>query len=116
MLDPPDGRLYVAAVARDRKMLGTRADGPGAGRRAGKESRRQKVDRRLAEPCCDMRVDRVLVNLAWRTDLQQSPALDDTDARRHRHRFGLVMGDIEDGGAEIGLDALEFKPHFAAQL
>src|SRR6185503_21225087 len=116
MLDPLDGRLYVTAAARDRQVFGARANGHGPARRTGKESRRQQVDRRLAKPRGDMSVDRVLVDLARRTYLQQPPALDDTDARSHGHRFGLIMGDIEDGRAEIGLDTLEFKPHFTTQL
>ena len=89
---------------------------PGACRHTGKQGRRQQVDRRLAKPRGDMGVDRVLIDLAWCSYLQQPPALDDTDARRHRHRFGLIMGDIENGCAEIGLDTLQFKPHFTAQL
>ena len=67
VLDPFDGRLYVAAAARDRQVLGARADGPGPARRTGKEGRRQQIDRRLAKPRGDMNVDRVLVDLAWRT-------------------------------------------------
>ena len=33
-----------------------------------------------------------------------------------RHRLGLVVGDIEDGRAELLLDALELEPQFGAQL
>ena len=116
MLDPLDGRLYVAAAARDRQVLGARANGHGPARHTGKESRRQQVDRRLAKPRGDMSIDRVLVDLARRTYLQQPPALNDTDALSHGHRFSLIMGDIDYGRAKIGLDTLQFKPHFTAQL
>ena len=87
-----------------------------ARRHAGEQGRGQQVDRGLAEPRGDIGVDRILVDLPRRSDLHQPAGLDHADPRRHGHGFGLIVGDIEDGGAEIGLDALEFEPHLAAQL
>ena len=116
MFDPSDGRRHVAAAARDRQVLGSRADGLGSARRAGKDVRRKEVDRRLAKPCGDVGIDRVFVDLARGADLQQPSGLDHADAGSHGHRFCLIMGDIEDGGAENGLDAFKFEAHFAAQL
>ena len=116
MLDPLDRRRHVAAAARDRQVLGACANGRGVGRHAGKETCRKQVYHRLAKPRGDIGVDRVLVNLARRTNLHELPCLDHADARGHGHRFGLIVGDVQDGRSEIGLDALELKAHFAAQL
>ena len=63
-----------------------------------------------------MGVDRVLIDLARRADLHQPSGLDHADTGSHGHRFGLIVGNIEDGRPEIGLDALKFKAHFAAQF
>jgi len=49
MLDSLDGRRHVYAAARDRQVLGSRANGPGSARRSRKDVRRKQVDRGLAK-------------------------------------------------------------------
>ena len=38
------------------------------------------------------------------------------DARRHRHRLDLVVGDIDDGGADALVQPLDLHPHLDAQF
>ena len=38
------------------------------------------------------------------------------DPRRHRHRLDLVVGDIDDGGADALMQPLDLHPHLDAQL
>ena len=42
--------------------------------------------------------------------------IEDRDAVAHRQRFLLVVGDIEEGDADLGLDALELGLHLLAEL
>ena len=57
-----------------------------------------------------------VVDLARRADLDQPARLDDADAVGHGHGLGLVVGDVEDGGAELLLDALQLEPEVGAEL
>ena len=34
----------------------------------------------------------------------------------HRHRFGLIMGDIDHGDADLAMDAFELDLHLLAQI
>jgi len=116
MFDTPDGCRHVSTAGRNHQVLRPRANRRSAGWRAGKYLRRQKVYRRLTKPCRDMGVDRVLIDLARRADLHQPSGLDHADTGSHGHRFGLIVGNIEDGRPEIGLDALKFKAHSPRSL
>ena len=51
-----------------------------------------------------------------RADLNQRSSVQDADARRHCHRLGLVVRDVEHRCAEIGLDVLELDAQLGAQL
>ena len=92
-------------------MLRARADRARAGWRAavGQKPGRDQVDARLAEPRGDIDAARAFEDFARRSDLDQPALVQDADAVRHRHRFDLVMGDVEDGGAEILLDVLQLQ-------
>src|SRR5579871_1076730 len=122
MLDPGDlaDRISIDCFG-DLQMLRAGADG---GRRRwdcdfGKKARRHQVDRRLTKTRRDMKIGRVLVDFSRAVYLDQAPPLDDADPARHGHGFDLVMGNIEDGGAEILLDALqlqsEIRPEFCIE-
>src|SRR6202042_2297278 len=76
----------------------------------------REVDRRAAQARGHVDVARTLVNLSWRADLRQAAVLDNADAGAKRHRLRLVVGDIEDRGAELSLDALELDAQFGPQL
>src|SRR5436305_146628 len=51
MFDSPDRRRHVSAAAHDGQVFGSRANDLGSARRAGKDVRRQEIDRGLAKPC-----------------------------------------------------------------
>ncbi len=44
------------------------------------------------------------------------PGAHDGDAIRHRHRLLLVVGDEDEGDADLALDALQLDLHLLAQL
>ena len=119
VLDPLD-LAHGRAVARlgDAQVLRTRSDRlRSRWRRAGRdEPRWNQIDRRLAEARRHIDVSRVGIDFARRADLDQHALLDDADPVRHRHGFGLVVGDVEDRRAELLLDALQLEAQIGAQL
>src|ERR1700690_794063 len=83
---------------------------------AGEKARRHQVDPRLAETRRDMEIGGVLVDFSRAVYLDQAPLLDDTDPARHGHGLDLVMGNVEDGGAQILLDALQLQSEIRPEL
>ena len=61
-------------------------------------------------------IHRPLVDFAGRADLKNAAVIEDRDAVAHGQRFLLVMGDIEEGNADFGLDALELGLHLLPEL
>ena len=60
--------------------------------------------------------DRVFVDLARGAELDQAALVEDADMGGHRHRLDLVMGHVKEGGAQVGVDALQLDPQVGAQL
>ena len=85
-------------------------------RRAGQEIGRDQIDARRSESGSDIEIIWAFVDLARRSELNQASVPDHADAARHRHGFNLIVCDVEDGRAEIELDALDLKPQFGAKL
>ena len=111
--------------------LGTHADRAAArrGRRAQAERPSQHlqpavvaddaghgVDLGTADEFRDADVPRVFVDLGRRADLDDVPLDHDGDAARHRHRLGLVVGDVDEGGLQLAMQLGEFGAHMHPQL
>ena len=75
---------------------------------------RQQVD--LAEELGDEAVRRTLVDLLRRCDLQQFAVVEDRDPRGQRQRLALIVGDEDEGRAELLMQPLHFVLHPAAQV
>ena len=68
-----------------------------------------------ANELCDEEVRGTLVELARRTDLRDGPKLEHHDLVGECHRFHLVMGHVNHGGAEILVKLGNFIPHLHPQ-
>ena len=75
-----------------------------------------EVHRRRADEAGDEQVDRVLVQRLRGVDLLEHALAHDGDPVAHRHRLGLVVGDVDRRDAEVVLDAGDLGPHLHAQL
>ena len=58
----------------------------------------------------------MLVERLRGVDLLQLALADHRDAVTHRHRLGLVVGDVDGRDAEVVLDARDLGAHLHAQL
>ena len=67
------------------------------------EPRHESIDRRIKHP-------------RWRIVLLQQPTVHHCHAVGHGHRLQLVMSHIDDGGIQVLVEPLEFRPHLPAQL
>ena len=63
----------------------------------------------------DEAVRRAVVELERRADLLDHPAVQHHDAVGHGHRLGLVVGDVDHGGVELGVEPAELDPHLRAE-
>ena len=64
----------------------------------------------------DELVARVLVELLGRAHLFDPALVEDGDAVAHRQRLVLVVGDVDEGDADLALDRLQLQLHLLAQL
>ena len=58
----------------------------------------------------------LVVELLRRAELLEAAAVHDGDVIGQHQRLGLIVGDVDEGGAERGLQLLEFDLHVLAQL
>src|SRR5215211_6172348 len=74
-----------------------------------------KVHRGATYEAGNKDVVRVVVHLLWGVDLLDDAVLEDDDPVRHRHRLGLVVGDIDCGGpdavVQLGVEVREWLVH-----
>ena len=82
----------------------------------GLEPRRHRVHRRRAHEAGDEQIGRIAVHRVGVGELLHLALMHHGDARRHRHRLDLVVGDIDDGGADALMQPLDLHPHLDAQL
>ena len=75
------------------------------------EIRLEEVHRRIADEPGDEPVVRRVVTLQWRADLLEDTVVEDGDPVAHRHRLGLVVGDVDRRHVEVFLEALKLGPH-----
>ena len=59
---------------------------------------------------------RPLVDVARRADLDDAAVVEDGDAVGHRQRLALVVGDEDEGDAELALQRLQLDLHLLAEL
>ena len=98
-------RQARAAVGNDEKAV-LRRHQPG----------RQEVHGRRADEAGDEAVGRPGVEIVGGADLLDPAVAQRHDAVGERHRLGLVVGDVEAGGVEGHVQALDLGAHLDAQL
>ena len=74
------------------------------------------VHRRRTHEAGDEQVVRIDVDLPRRARLLEDAAVDDRDAVAHRHRFDLVVGDVERRDTELLLELGDLGAHLPAEL
>ena len=79
------------------------------------DARRHDVDARRAEKLGDEPICRPLVDLARRSRLLQLSGAKQGDAIRERHRFRLVVRHVDEGGAQLLVQAPQLCAHLRAQ-
>src|SRR6478609_7296492 len=129
--------LGTRAVRRDLELLGAHSDSDGAPVHVtepvvrdehalallGIERRHRPVARtdgpveqvRDAEEVCDELGAWALVELLARAHLLDAALVHDRDRVRHRQRLLLVVRDVDEGDADVGLDALELELQLTPQ-
>ena len=75
-----------------------------------------RVHRRRADKSGDEQIRRSVVEHLRRVVLFDRARVQHRDARRHRHRFDLVVRDVDHGGPEFGVQALDLDAHLGPQL
>ena len=76
----------------------------------------EDVHRRVADERGDECVGRPIVELLRRRDLLQAPAIEHGDAMPERHRFGLVVSDVDHRGVRAPLQVGDLGAHLDAQF
>ena len=88
--------------------------------RGGIDAAGQQIHRRVADEAGDKSIGRAAVNFHRRAHLHDFPLAHDHDAVGQRHRFRLVVGDINPGHADLLLQVLEegagFQPQFGVEI
>jgi hypothetical protein len=119
MFDPAYPADHRSAVRLGNlQMLGADADRLGSRRHRhlGNAGCAEKIDLGCPEPARDIMIDRILVYVSGRPDLEQLTVVDHADSRRHRHGFHLVVCDVQNRGAQFALNPLQLQPQLRAEL
>src|SRR6266508_1119331 len=91
--------------------LGRRDSGPSV-----LDHRVDEVHRRRADEVGDEEVLGAIVDFERGADLLDPSVLHDGDAAAHRHRFDLVVGDVNSRRLQTPLQLLDFRAHLDAEL
>lgn len=75
-----------------------------------------EVDARVADEIRNPKGNRVLIQIHRRSDLLQLALKEDGDAGGHGKRLHLIVRYIKNGGSQLMVQALDFRPHIHAQL
>ena len=76
----------------------------------------REVHGRRTDEAADEDARRIVVDLVRGADLLDLAALEDHDAVGERHRLHLIVGHVDDGGADGLVETLDLGPHLTAQL
>ena len=98
------------------RQLDVQVFGLKAWRLGAADTARNKIHGRHAEKAGHEQVGWTPVDLQRRTDLLNEPALHDGDAVGHGHGLCLVVGDVDEGRAQLLVQAFELGTHFDPQL
>ena len=114
----PRGRIDTSTAPSGRPRCGS--DSVTAPRRTSAVRASRRVERAahaigVAHEAGDERVARLLVELARRAFLRDHRLVHHDDAVGHRHRFRLVVRDVDDGERQPLLQIADFLAHLAAQ-
>ena len=77
---------------------------------------REDVHRRAPDEAGHERVGRHVPDRLGRVQLLEHAVLEHGDPLTHRHRLDLVVGDVEDGDAELAVQIDELRPHLDPKL
>ena len=75
-----------------------------------------EVDGGIADKVGHKEVRRVMVDLQRRLILLENAVIDEADLRGEGHGLHLVVRNVDEGGAGLNVQALEFVAHFKAEL
>src|SRR4051795_11822259 len=81
-----------------------------------RETTPDEVHRRTSDEARDERVLRTLVKALRRIDLLHDPLVQDDDALPERHRFRLVVRDVDRRHAEPAMELRELTSHLHPEL
>jgi hypothetical protein len=70
----------------------------------------------VADEFADEAVGRPVVDVERRADLLDLAVAEYRDPVRHRHRLGLIVGDVDHGDPDLAMNALELNLHLLAQI
>src|SRR5262249_29969770 len=70
----------------------------------------------VAKEAGDVFAERAVIDLVWRAKLDDSSSVYHADPVRHRYRLLLVVGDEEESGLDLPLQALQEALHLPAKL
>ena len=76
----------------------------------------EHVHARRTNEVGDKEVFRTVVDLIRRADLLNDALVHDGDPGCHSHGFNLVMGDVDDGVAELVVELFDFDSHLRPEL
>src|SRR5918998_3679105 len=80
------------------------------------QARPEEVHRRGSYKARHEDVVRMVVHLLRRVHLLHEAVFQDHDAVRHRHGLGLVVGDVDGGGADPVVQLGDLRPHLHPEL
>ena len=73
------------------------------------DRRRYQVHPWRSDEACNKRIGRPIVKFCGRSELLQLPALEHCHAVTHRHRFHLIVRDVDGGGSETTLQRRDLR-------
>ena len=109
--DPVAGGDAAAELARQRER-----DAVAEGEAAVVDGGLAQVHRRRADEAGDVAGGGALEDLVGGAGLLDIAVAHDDDAVGQRHRLDLVVGDVDDGGRDLGVQLLDLGAHLGAQL
>src|SRR4051794_4816024 len=80
------------------------------------EPARNEIHRWRTDEARDEFRGRLVIEFVRRADLFDAAVVHHHDAVGQRHRFDLVVGDVDRGGADLLVYLLDFDPHLDAQF
>ena len=80
------------------------------------QRRIEEVHRRAAHKASYEHIAGVVIKIEWRIDLHQLARIENADTRSHRHRFNLIVRDIDKRRPEALVQLADERARFDAKL